>query len=73
MDEWVEFLKGDFPEGKEDLFQGVDTSWNRVEGGAAIGAILDGVIENYDYSDPSASVPELVKAYALIKDLDDAH
>lgn len=73
MDEWVEFLKGDFPEGKEDLFQGVDTSWNRVEGGAAIGAILDGVIQNYDYSDPSASVPELVKAYALIKELDDAH
>jgi len=73
MTEWVEFLKGDFPEGKEDLFQGVDTSWNRVEGGAAIGTIVDSVIANFDQSNPSASVPALLQAYALIQNLDDAH
>ena len=73
MAEWVEFLKGDFPEEKLDLFQGVDTSWNRVEGGAAIGAIIDQVIQNYDLSDPAASVPQLMEAYALIQQLKDDH
>ena len=42
--EYLEFLKGDFPKNKK-LFDGIDTSWNRVEGGAAIGAILKKVQE----------------------------
>ncbi|MEH6658164.1 PIG-L family deacetylase [Leeuwenhoekiella marinoflava] len=70
--EYLELLKGDYPQ-SGNIFEGIDTSWNRVEGGAAIGKILYEVEENYDFNNPSASLPELLKAYTLIKNLKDAH
>ncbi|MFT5104241.1 MAG: LmbE family N-acetylglucosaminyl deacetylase, partial [Candidatus Latescibacterota bacterium] len=39
--EYLEFLKGDFPQDRTNIFDGIDTSWSRIEGGATIGAILD--------------------------------
>jgi LmbE family N-acetylglucosaminyl deacetylase len=38
--EYIELIKGDLPRDKSNLFDGIDTSWNRVKGGAAIGDIL---------------------------------
>ncbi len=37
--EYLELLKGDLPS-NTNLFEGIDTSWNRVQGGEAIGKIL---------------------------------
>ena len=37
--EYLEFIKGDFPNNK-NVFDGIDTSWNRVAGGKAIAKIL---------------------------------
>ncbi len=71
--EYLEFLKGDFPKNKEDLFDGIDTSWSRVEGGEPIGQILKEVEENFNFSYPAASVPKLMEAYELIKNLSDDH
>jgi hypothetical protein len=39
-----------------DLFEGVDLSWNRIRGGAAVGKLLDAVHRAHDPSDPAASV-----------------
>lgn len=72
-EEYLEFLKGDAPKNKGNIFDGIDTSWNRVKGGKAIGAILTIVEKNFDFKNPSASLPELVKAYALIEHLEDQH
>jgi len=72
-DEYLEFLKGDMPKDKTNLFEGIDTTWNRVKGGAAIGEILNAVEKNFDFKNPSASIPELVKAYSLIEKLEDNH
>lgn len=69
--EYLEIVKGDQP--KENLFEGIDTSWNRVKGGKEIGAILQKVQNEFDFKDPSKSVPELVKAYQLIQKLEDKH
>jgi LmbE family N-acetylglucosaminyl deacetylase len=69
--EYLEILKGDQP--KEDLFEGIDTTWNRVKGGKEIGEILTKVQVQFDFKDPSKSVPELVKAYQLIQKLEDNH
>src|SRR5699024_10067701 len=55
------------------VFDGIDTSWKRVKGGKPIGKILKDVQENFDFKDPAASIPELLKAYQLIKKLDDGH
>lgn len=71
--EYLEFLKGDKATNKDNIFEGVDTTWNRIEGGKAIGDILQNVEINYNYRNPSASIPELVKAYTLIQNLKDSY
>ncbi|SHI34935.1 PIG-L family deacetylase [Aquimarina spongiae] len=71
--EYVEIIKGDLPQDKTNVFDGIDTSWNRVKGGKAIGDILYQVEKDFDFRNPSACVPQLVKAYALIQQLEDEH
>lgn len=71
--EYVEFLKGDFPKDKNDIFSGINTTWNRIEGGGAIGDILYDVEKNFDFVNPSKHLPELLKAYKKIENLKDAH
>ena len=71
--EYLEFLKGESLQDKTNIFEGIDTSWNRVRNGKPIGDILTNVQKNFNYNNPSASIPELVKAYDLIQNLDDTH
>ncbi len=71
--EYIEFLKGEPLKDKNNIFEGIDTSWNRVKNGKPIGDILNNVQLNFDFKNPSASIPELVKAYALIQKLEDDH
>jgi len=71
--EWLEFLKGDFQKNKTDLFEGIDTSWSRIQGGEAIGAILDPLEDNFNFQDPSAMLPQLLKAYSLVSMLKDPY
>ncbi len=51
---------------EKDLFEGIDLSWKRIEGGEKIGLLLKGAEDSFDPRDPSAVVPTLAKAYALI-------
>ena len=71
--EYLEFLKGDFPKDKSNLFEGINTTWTRIEGGKAIGTILYPLEENFNFKDPSAMIPELIKAYQLIQQLPEGH
>lgn len=71
--EYLELLKGDIPQNPNNLFEGIDTTWNRVKGGKTIGELLAQVEKNYDFKNPAASVSDLVKAYAMIQSLEDAH
>jgi len=71
--EYLELLKGSFSKNAKSVFDGIDTTWNRVEGGAAIGAILSKVQANFDFKNPAASVPQLLQAYHLIQNLKDEH
>jgi LmbE family N-acetylglucosaminyl deacetylase len=43
-----------------DILDGVDTTWNRVPGGAAIGRLTDEAIARFKPEDPAASVPALL-------------
>ncbi|MCA6422722.1 MAG: PIG-L family deacetylase [Flavobacterium sp.] len=72
-DEYLELLKGTISIDKTNLFEGIDTTWNRVNGGKAIGDILSNVEKNFDFKNPATSIPELVKAYSLIENLEDKH
>lgn len=71
--EYVEFLKGDKPKDASDIFSGINTTWNRIKGGGEIGAILYDVEKNFDFSNPSKHLAELLKAYDKIILLEDSH
>lgn len=69
--EYLEPLRGKMPE--KNIFEGIDVSWNRVKGGKEIGLLIASIIKSYDFKNPSASVPMLMKAYSLIQGLGDSH
>lgn len=71
--EYLELIKGENIKNKQNLFEGIDTTWNRVKGGKAIGDAIALIIKNYDFKTPSASVPALVKVYAQIGKIEDIH
>ncbi|MFK7814120.1 MAG: LmbE family protein, partial [Maribacter sp.] len=71
--EYIEFLKGDFPKDKTNIFDGIDTSWSRVKGGEAIGNILSNVEAEFDFTNPAKHLPELLAAHKLIHSLSDGH
>jgi len=49
-----------------DLFDGIETTWNRLPGGGAVKAILDEAILNYEPAHPEKAIRALVKARPLI-------
>ena len=51
-------LAGDAP--AQDIMDGVDTSWARIPGGAALIPRIDDVIAKFSNDDPAASVPALL-------------
>jgi LmbE family N-acetylglucosaminyl deacetylase len=69
--EYLELLKGEMPSDKESLFEGINTSWSRVKGGAPIGKLLAEVEKNYDFTQPAAVVPQLLEARKMIEALPD--
>jgi LmbE family N-acetylglucosaminyl deacetylase len=44
----------------KDIFEGIDTTWARVPGGADIGPMTEKVIAEFDAKNPAASVPALL-------------
>ena len=46
--------------GHAGLLDGVDTTWNRVPGGAEIGRLTEDAIAQFNPEDPAASVPALL-------------
>jgi LmbE family N-acetylglucosaminyl deacetylase len=71
--EYVEFLKGDPLKDKNDIFSGINTTWNRIENGGEIGEILYDVEKNFDFVNPSKHLPKLMEAYKMIQELEDVH
>jgi LmbE family N-acetylglucosaminyl deacetylase len=71
--EYLELINGELPKGKTDVFEGIDTSWNRVKGGKPIGELISKTASEFDFTNPSASIPDLAKAYSMIQNLDENH
>ncbi|WP_243471595.1 PIG-L family deacetylase [Winogradskyella sp. MH6] len=71
--EYIEFLKGEPLNGSNSVFEGIDTSWNRIEGGLAIGNILNSVEENFNFKNPATHLPQLLEAYRLLQNVKDDH
>lgn len=71
--EYIEFLKGEPVTNNNDIFSGIDTSWNRIQNGKAIGDILYNVEENFNFNNPTEHIPQLLEAYKLLYDIEDKH
>lgn len=71
--DYLEIINGDPLTNKENIFDGIDTSWNRVKGGKEIGLLLSQIASKFNFSNPSASIPDLAKTYTLVQDLNDDH
>ncbi|HOY04236.1 MAG TPA: PIG-L family deacetylase [Saprospiraceae bacterium] len=70
--EYFDFIKGERP-GGNDLFEGINTTWSRVKGGEPIGALMAKIDREFRSDNPSASVPDLLKALQLIQALPDGY
>jgi LmbE family N-acetylglucosaminyl deacetylase len=49
-----------------DLFDGIDTTWNRLPGGAAVAPILDQAVRDFEPEHPEKTIPRLAQARSLI-------
>ncbi len=50
----------------KDIMDNVDTTWDRVAGGAEIGKMTSEIITSFDTKEPAASVPALLKLRAKL-------
>ncbi len=73
MSEYMQLLKGDMPVNREDPFEGINTTWTRIKGGGPIGELISQIEKDFKYDDPSASVPQLLKAYKMITALPNSY
>ena len=71
--EWLDGLPMPLTEtlisGSQDPFAGIDLSWKRIPGGEKVDAQLAKVEGAFDQSNPSKSVPGLLKAWQLMESL----
>jgi len=60
-------IAGDAPaKDAKDAFDGIDTTWNRVPGGAATGGLLAEAARAFDPHHPDRTLPLLLQAYPLL-------
>ncbi len=64
-------LKGDSV--SNDMFEGIDLSWNKVDGGDEIHAIIQKTINEFDDDNPSSSLDNLFLIYEKILKLKDEY
>lgn len=66
--DYVELIDGEKLK-SNNLFEGIDTSWNRIEGGQNIQPLVTQLINEYDFKNPSKSLNLLTKIYTEIEKL----
>lgn len=54
-----------------DLFEDLDITWNRLPGGAAVGALVKEALESFVPARPEALLPQLLKVRPLIAAIQD--
>lgn len=56
---------------KNDFAEGIVTDWSRYEGGGLINQLVDKIVTEYSFQNPSASVKSLVELYKAIDKIND--
>lgn len=71
--EYLELLYGDMPANKEDIFEGINTTWTRVKGGEKIKPLVEEAIKKYSFTNPALILPDLLNIYRQISRLEDSY
>ncbi len=71
--EFLELINGDMPNDRENIFDGINTSWTRVEGGAAIHELMTQILDDFNFKNPVDAVKELLKVQELLEQIEDEH
>ena len=66
--EYLEQLEGN---DTGDIWTGIKTSWDRVEGGSAVQAEIQKAIDDFDPTSPEMAVPYLLQALVALEELSD--
>ncbi|MEP2771924.1 MAG: PIG-L family deacetylase [Fulvivirga sp.] len=69
--EYLEYRKGE--QAQNDVFEGIETSWSRVEGGEMIGRMIDKIIQGYNPQNPVAIVKPLLTVRESVSQLKNEH
>ncbi len=56
-----------------DLFENIDISWGRIEGGEKVDIEIDEILKKFISNNPEQIIPSLVKVYNLIDNLNDEY
>lgn len=56
---------------RKDVFDGIDITWNRLQGGSAVGGILSEAAQSFRPEEPEKTVPLLLRARPLIAAIKD--
>lgn len=63
--EYIELIQGDQP-ASNNPFEGIKTSWSRIDGGKKIGEWVQQTLDNFNFKKPSESVAPLLKIHQAI-------
>lgn len=71
--EYLDLIAGSLPEGADDIFSGINTTWTRVDGGEKIGLALKQLLSSFDFDSPEKSLIPLMEVRELILSLEEGH
>jgi len=71
--EYLEYLQGEKPINKADIFSGINTTWSRLEGGKPIGILVTAIEKAYNFEHPEMSISKLIEVYKLIDNLPESY
>lgn len=61
------------PPAKKDLFEGIDTSWNRIQGSGKVKKLLEKADRSFGLSQPHKIIPILMEALSELEALPESH
>lgn len=68
--DYLELIYGPKIKNDQNLFEGIDTSWNRIKNGKTIGNKISQLLQNFDFKTPENNVNSLIEIYTLISNLE---
>jgi len=67
--DYLEHTKGD--RAAKDLFEGINLTWSRINGGDKVGKLLQKAIQQYNTQNPAATVPALLQIKKALTQMPD--